>query len=152
MGCKSGESDGCKKVYGEPVVSGGDTLPVFELSEHALDDISMPVGRAVEKIGGISGRAPRYDGFDPPVGEPVLQSIGIIGLVCEEAFCGRNGLQQGMAMPMSAMLPGVSATVTIPPQASARQWILVVRPPLDMPTARVHSPYSLTRTFGSSGC
>ena len=41
---------------------------------------------------------------------------------------------------MSAMLPGVSATATIRPQPSARQWIFVVLPPRETPTAWLNSP------------
>ena len=38
------------------------------------------------------------------------------------------------------MLPGVSATATIRPQRSARQWIFVVLPPRETPTAWLNSP------------
>lgn len=47
------------------------------------------------------------------------------------------------------MFPGVRATATIRPQVSARQWIFVVLPPRETPTACVHSPFSASsRTVG----
>jgi len=43
------------------------------------------------------------------------------------------------------MLPGVSATATMRPQVSAKQWIFVVLPPRETPNACVHSPFSAGR-------
>jgi hypothetical protein len=48
---------------------------------------------------------------------------------------GAKASSSGTAMAMSAMLPGVGATATIRPHPSARQWIFVVLPPRETPTA-----------------
>src|SRR5688572_14961942 len=56
------------------------------------------------------------------------------------SLAGARASSIGTAMVMSAMLPGVSATATIRPQPSARQWIFVVLPPRETPTAWLNSP------------
>lgn len=43
-------------------------------------------------------------------------------------------------MLMSAILPGVNAKATGLPQLSAKQWILLVRPPRDVPIACAQAP------------
>ena len=56
------------------------------------------------------------------------------------SLAGEKASSIGTAMVMSAMLPGVSATATIRPQPSARQWIFVVLPLRETPTAWLNSP------------
>ncbi len=41
---------------------------------------------------------------------------------------------------MSAMFPGVKLNATGLPQSSAKQWILLVLPPRDVPIACAHAP------------
>ncbi len=55
---------------------------------------------------------------------------------------GLTAFRSGRAMVLSAMLPGVRAMAMIRPQASARQWTFVVRPPHETLTAWANSPFS----------
>jgi hypothetical protein len=58
----------------------------------------------------------------------------------------------GIAIVMSATLPGVTATTRIRPRPSARQWIFVVRPPRETPTACASSPlFPRCRAVGLQG-
>ena len=140
MGDRRNEDNGGEIVDRKPVVSRRDALPILESAEHALDDVSASVCCAVERVDDGTGGAARNDGFDAFVLKPSAQAISVIGLSAMSRLAGANASSIGKAIVMSAMLPGVTATATIRPQPSARQWILVVLPPRETPTAWLNSP------------
>ncbi len=88
------EGDGGKIVDGEPVVSSCNTPPVFEATEHALDDIATAIGRAVERIDDVAGSATRDNRLDMSVLEPGAQFIGIVGFVGDQPPGWWKGVQQ----------------------------------------------------------
>ena len=75
------------------VVAGGDAPPVLEAAEEPLDDVPTPVDALVERIRGSAGGAGRDHGLDAPLGESASQSVGIIGLVGDQA-ASRGGYSQ----------------------------------------------------------
>jgi hypothetical protein len=87
------EDNGGEIVDGEAVVSGCDTLPIFEPSEHALDDVSAPVHDAVERIDDGTGGSARDDGFDTSVLEPIAEPISVIGFVSYKPLGRRQGFE-----------------------------------------------------------
>jgi hypothetical protein len=80
------KDDGGEIVDGKAVVSGRDSLPVLEPSEHPLDDVSAPACDAVERIDDGTGGSTRDDGFDASVLEPITQPISIIDFVSDQPF------------------------------------------------------------------
>src|SRR6478736_5999579 len=50
-----GECEPREVVLGVAIVSGCDASPVFQLAEHALDDIAAPIDLLIERVWGPSG-------------------------------------------------------------------------------------------------
>lgn len=61
-------------------------------------------------------------------------------LSANRRLLGRATSNNGIAILMSAMFPGVKLNATGLPQSSAKQWILLVLPPRDVPIACVQAP------------
>ena len=73
------------------IISGCDASPVFQLAEHALDDITATIGLLIERVWGLAG----WDNsFDLSSLEPVTKTVGIIGLVSKQAFGLVHGGQE----------------------------------------------------------
>lgn len=82
---KSNEGDGREIMDSKAVVSCCDALPVFESTKHALDDVAASVSGSIEWVGYVTICPPGNDGLDPSLDEPKPQSIGIVGLVGDQA-------------------------------------------------------------------
>ena len=91
----SGESQAGEIVASEAVVSGCDASPILEPAEQAFDDVSAPIGGAIERV----WRAPRGGGgngrSDLPLLEPLAQAVGVIGLVRQQALWSCDGAEKG---------------------------------------------------------
>ena len=68
------------------IVSGCSAAPVFQLAEHALDDIAASMGHPIVRVRCPSGGGRLDDGFDLSSLAPSAQTVGIIGLVCKQSF------------------------------------------------------------------
>ena len=64
MSDRRDEGNGGEIVDGESVVPRRNALPIFESSEHALDDVPASICCAVERVDDGTGGAARDDGFD----------------------------------------------------------------------------------------
>jgi hypothetical protein len=76
------------------VISCGDSAPIFQPAEHALDDVSAFVSLAVEWIGRSPRGCGRNDGFDLFSGEPFAQTVGVVSFVRQEPLWSGGGAEQ----------------------------------------------------------
>lgn len=77
------------------VVAGGDTPPVFELTEHSLDGVAFAVGLSIEGMGAFSGRIVGDDGSGAQFDEELAQAVAVIGRVGDADRRWRQGRDQG---------------------------------------------------------
>jgi predicted kinase len=113
--------------------------PVPQPAEQPLYLVAAAVPTAVQRVRSGAGCGGRDLGGDPAIGEPAAEAIGIISRVGDDGLGWGDRLDQGTAMLMSAILPGIRPNATGRPQVPSRQWILDVRPPREMQTACAHS-------------
>ena len=80
------KSNGREEVSGELVIAGGDAAEVLEAREHPLDQIALAIECLV--IGDRSAPTTRRwnDGFGAVLREKLTQTVGVIGLVGNEAL------------------------------------------------------------------
>lgn len=83
---------------GASVVAGGDAPPVFELAEHVLDLVALPVQVLVVWDRSLAVGS-RWDaGRDAACGQRMPEPVSVISSVREHGLCGRQGLHhQGQA-------------------------------------------------------
>lgn len=84
--------DHAEEALGELVVAGGDGAVDLEMTEHALDAVTLLVEGAVVDDRLFAVRAARDDGVDPASAQVLADGIGVISLVAEQG--GRLGLGQ----------------------------------------------------------
>jgi hypothetical protein len=92
-----GESEAGEIVSREAVVSSCDASPILQLAEQAFDDVSSLIGGAIEGVWGAPRGGGGNGGSDLSLLEPSAQTVGVVGLVRQQAlwFCDggekRNG-------------------------------------------------------------
>ena len=77
--------EGRQVVVCEFVVASGDPSPILEATEHALDEVALPIGGAVVGDRLLSARGRGNHGLDALRGEELAQAVGIIGSVRDDA-------------------------------------------------------------------
>ncbi len=81
-GC--GDCDGRKEELWAPVVAGGYTEPVFQITEHNLEPVVVFVARLVV-LSGFAARLPTWDaGLYPFVFQRFAELVGIIAPVFQQ--------------------------------------------------------------------
>ena len=73
--------DGCEKVSGELIVSGGDPSEIFEPAKASLDDVSAFVGAFVEPMERNSIRFVGNDWFGATFDDLGAKAVAVISFV-----------------------------------------------------------------------
>ena len=130
-----------EEVSGELVVSGGDATPVLEAAPEALDEVSGAVGVAVIGDRRVAAAGRRDDDFGALCLDGGADGVAVIASVGDEPVEAASGrLDQTGAMVMSEVLPGEMSRMRGRPAASVSPWILLVRPPREVPIAWMKAP------------
>ena len=77
------------------LVPSSNAAKVFELAEHAFDDVTLLVQVPVTASLLLTVGLGRYHRRDVTLSEPVQQGIGVIPLVCQQRARAANVLHQG---------------------------------------------------------
>ena len=87
--------DGCEKVSGELIVSGGDPSEILEPAKASLDDVSAFVGTFVEAMEHNAIRFVGNDWFGTNFDDLSAKAVAVISFVSEESVHSWRESQNG---------------------------------------------------------
>ena len=91
-GCDEG--DGGEEISGETVVAGGNASPVLHPAEHALDDVTTPIGDVVERIRPSAASIGGDDHLCAEALEPLTEMVGVVGFIRQQTARWRDVVEQ----------------------------------------------------------
>ncbi len=73
------QRNGCGEVGGQLVIAGSDAAEVLESTEHALDEIALPVGDRIEGVEAFPRRIVRDYRQSAALDQKLTQAIAVVG-------------------------------------------------------------------------
>ena len=90
-----GKGDSRQEVSGELVIAGGDATEVLEPGEHALDQVALAIGGLAVGDRPAPAGSRWNDGPGALIGQEPAKTIGVVGLVGDQALDGSCRRNQG---------------------------------------------------------
>ena len=117
------------------LIAGGNATEIFELAEHAFDDMAffvhVPVTASLHFAAGFG----RYHGRDTTLPKPVKQGIGVIPFVGQQCVCSANVLHEGNRLGDVRRLTSRQNEPHGQAQRIGEGVNLVAKPPRERPSA-----------------